>query len=231
MKISINCGHTLTGEGCGAVGYINESDENRIIGNKVIKILKEMGHDVYSSTVDYSSSASNNLNRIVEIANSQNVDLFVSIHFNSFGVASANGTEVYTYKGNQHEEAIRIVKNISDIGFTLRSPITNGVKDGSDLYVVKNTNAKAILIEICFVSNLKDTELYKKNKDNIAIAIAEGITGQKYKMSSNNTSIPEFEEARKLMMDLGVTDGSNPKRNITREEVWTMLKRLYEKMN
>lgn len=38
------------------------------------------------------------------------------------------------------------------------------------------------------------------------------------------------KEARDELMKLGITDGTNPKKQITREEVWTMLYRLYNKI-
>ena len=37
-----------------------------------------------------------------------------------------------------------------------------GVKDGSNLYVIKNTRCTAILIEVCFVDNKQDADLYNK---------------------------------------------------------------------
>ena len=41
MKIGINCGHTVSGQpGCGAVGFINESDETRKVGYKLMEYLK-----------------------------------------------------------------------------------------------------------------------------------------------------------------------------------------------
>ena len=41
MKIGVNCGHTVSGQpGCGAVGFINESDETRKVGYKLMEYLK-----------------------------------------------------------------------------------------------------------------------------------------------------------------------------------------------
>lgn len=36
MKICVVAGHTSTGKGTGAVGYINESTENRVVAKKVV---------------------------------------------------------------------------------------------------------------------------------------------------------------------------------------------------
>jgi N-acetylmuramoyl-L-alanine amidase len=62
------------------------------------------------------------------------------------------------------QEAVAICNNISALGFKNR-----GVKDGSDLYVIKKTKAQAILIECCFVDSKTDTSKYNAYK------IAESI--------------------------------------------------------
>ena len=46
MKILISAGHTLTGKGTGAVGFINESQENRVLAKFVVEYLKKLGHEV-----------------------------------------------------------------------------------------------------------------------------------------------------------------------------------------
>ena len=42
MNICIVAGHTTTGKGTGAVGYINESTENRILAKKVTEYIKKL---------------------------------------------------------------------------------------------------------------------------------------------------------------------------------------------
>ena len=80
----------------GAVGFLNESNETRRVGYKVMEYLRAKGVTVVDCTDDYSSTVSGNLKKIVDKANAQPLDLFVSIHFNSGG---GRGTEVYTYNG------------------------------------------------------------------------------------------------------------------------------------
>ena len=41
MRLLICSGHTLQGVGSGAIGYINESKENRELSNIVVKYLKK----------------------------------------------------------------------------------------------------------------------------------------------------------------------------------------------
>lgn len=107
MKIGINCGHTLTGQpGCGAIGFIDESVEVRRVGKSLMSLLRRSGHTVIDCTNDYASSTSENLSKIVSMANAQTLDLFVSIHFNSGGGHPAMreyGTEEYEYLGTGSE--------------------------------------------------------------------------------------------------------------------------------
>lgn len=65
-------------------------------------------------TNDYAPTVSSNLRQIVDMANSQTLDLFVSIHFNSGG---GQGTEVWTYGGKKFDEATNTCKAISELGF------------------------------------------------------------------------------------------------------------------
>ena len=53
MIINVHAGHNPDGKvGCGAVGIVRESTENRNVKNEVIRQLKALGHTVYDCTVD-----------------------------------------------------------------------------------------------------------------------------------------------------------------------------------
>ena len=141
MRIGINCGHTVSRQpGCGAVGFIDESVETREVGMRVMSLLRQAGHTVVDCTNDYAPSTSSNLSQIVGLANKQPLDLFISIHFNAGG---GQGTEVFTYGGEKHAEAVRVCNALNKFGF-----VNRGIKDGSNLYVVRRSDAKAILIEV-----------------------------------------------------------------------------------
>ena len=149
MKIVVNAGHTKFDKGTGAVGTLVESVETRKIAYELMKQLADSKHEVIPAVFDRSE---NNLKEAVNVANENNADLFISIHLNG---GPGNGTEVYTWKGNKTSRAVMVCKNISHLGFANR-----GVKDGSHLYVIKNTKCEAMLIEVCFVANEIDYSLY-----------------------------------------------------------------------
>lgn len=168
IKIAINAGHTKTGAGTGANGYINESEETRKIVRALIPLLKNKGFEVVDATIDTAASQSEYLKKAVRVANNSKADLFVSVHLNA---GKGRGSEVLTWKGKKVKQAVNICKKLEEKGFKNR-----GIKDGSGLYVIKKTNMTAILVEVCFVDNLLDIALYKKvGVAGIAKAIADGI--------------------------------------------------------
>ena len=182
MKIGVNCGHTKVAPGTGAVGFLNESIETRNIGYKVMEKLKALGHEVVDCTINKASSTNAYLERAVELANNTTLDWFVSIHLNAGG---GRGVEVYTYEGRQYEDAVAVCKNIEKLGFKNR-----GVKAGTGLYVIRKTKAKSMLIEVCFVDNQSDADLYKKvGVDAIAQAIVEGILVNAPKSPVNDSKV------------------------------------------
>ena len=180
MKIGIDFGHTLSGEGTGAVGCgYKEQDLTRSLGKEVVNYLEKEGHKVYNCTVDKASTNSLQLKGRVDKANKESLDLFVSIHFNAcvndiIGNGKTTGTEVlvYSLSGKSTEYAKRVCENISKLGFKNR-----GVKS-SNAYVLKNTKAPAMLIETCFIDDKDDMDIYLKSPKLVAKAIAEGIIGK-----------------------------------------------------
>ena len=193
MRIGINPGHTVSGTtGCGAVGYIDESKEVRKVGRVLIDMLRKCGHTVVDCTNDYAPTVSSNLSQIVSIANSQPLDLFVSIHFNSGG---GKGCEVFTYGGKSFEQADNVCRNMEKLGF-----INRGIKDGSNLYVVRKSDAKAMLVEVCFVDTKQDVDLYNKiGPERIAKAIYSAIVGDN--AESEELSMAQYEELKKMIED------------------------------
>lgn len=151
MKIVINAGHTKLGPGTGASGQLNESQETRKIAYELMKLLVNTNHEVIPAVFDRSS---NNLKEAVAAANNNNADLFLSVHLNAGG---GTGCECYTWKQQQVKQAVNICKELNKLGFKNR-----GVKDGSGLYVIKKTKCTAVLVEVCFIDNKQDADLYKQ---------------------------------------------------------------------
>ncbi|MGX8125672.1 N-acetylmuramoyl-L-alanine amidase [Clostridioides difficile] len=168
MKIAIVPGHTLTGKGTGAVGYIDEGKENRILTDLIVKWLKQGEATVYTGKVDKSN---NYLSEQCQIANKQDIDLAVQIHFNANSTTlNPMGTETI-YKTNNGKVYANIVNEKLATVFKNRGAKT----DVRGLYWLSHTKAPAILIEVCFVDSKADTDYYIRHKDIVAKLIAEGI--------------------------------------------------------
>ena len=167
MKIGVNDGHTLSGAGTGAVGVIKEGEHTRLVGEEVRRLLKEKGIAVFNCTVDYAETTNESLSLVVQQANREDLDWFISIHFNAGG---GKGVEVYTYEGRQYKDAIDVCNNIAALGFNNR-----GVKAGTGLYVIRKTIAKSMLIEVCFVDTEDANKYLEVGYKAIAKAIVDAL--------------------------------------------------------
>ena len=166
MKICVVAGHTSTGKGTGAVGYINESTENRVVAKKVVEYLNQAGHEAVYGEINKSDTY---LAEQVAIANKSKYDLVVQIHFNAGG---GTGTETLYKTTSGKKYAEQVTKSLGKM-YKQR-----GAKSRTDLYWLNKTSSPAILVETCFVDSKVDTDKYLSNKAYTAKLIAEGIIGQ-----------------------------------------------------
>ena len=170
MNICIVAGHTTTGKGTGAVGYITESDENRILGKKVTEYIKKAGHNCDYYEINKSDTY---LKDQTNFANKKVYDAVIQIHFNANkNTLSPMGTETL-YKSAKGKAIAERVTNKLGLLYKQR-----GVKLRTDLHWLNATKYPAILIETCFVDSKADTDKYISNKDATAKLIAEGIIGK-----------------------------------------------------
>ena len=208
MKVAIRAGHTFSVPG--SKGILDETKENRNIKDSIIKYLKIAKIDVVDLTPsDYYKTVGEELAYGVNKANELKVDLFVSCHFNKAynKYDGAIGSEVLTYNDN-FIEAKRVVDNLGKLGFKNR-----GIKNNKNLYELKHTIMKAMIIEVCFVEAVKDVQLYKAlGYDKIGKNIAEGLIGKEIVLEENKSNISitkplwqesiSGEEVKKLQLEL-----------------------------
>lgn len=178
---NIHAGHNPSGKiACGASDLLDESRENRKICNEVVRLLREKGHKVYNCTVNNGTSQNDVLKKICTKCNKRKAALDVSIHFNAGrkdkkGDKKVAGTEIWCTRaeGIKKTAGNRILKNMKKLGFTNR-----GIKTTGNLHYLNHTINKAILIEVCFVDDRDDYNLYKKvGYKKIAKAIVDGMIG------------------------------------------------------
>jgi N-acetylmuramoyl-L-alanine amidase len=115
------------------------------------------------------------LNERGNIENRQSYDYFISFHCNAFKPEQAKGVETYTYL-NPGAKAKGLAEKIQtalvNIGFTNR-----GVK-AANFHVLRETKAPAVLVEVEFIGNTEDNQLFDNKRDEIVVAIAGAILEQ-----------------------------------------------------
>lgn len=175
MKVFINPGHAPGGHpDPGAVNEetgLRECDVAFTVGKAVEKYLNAAG-------VETELLQSDSLYEICEAANASDSDIFVSIHCNAAEAEEANGTETWacagSYRGSMLASCIQnqIVNALdtTDRGVKTATPGVNG------LYVLTHTDMPAVLVELAFITNDKDCRMLIDQQDELARAIARGVT-------------------------------------------------------
>lgn len=160
------------GEDVGAIGYSKKYEKDLVfdIANQLKMALEKEGYTVILTRADDSYVS---LEDRVQIANGTNAFAFVSIHANSFANSSAEGLEVFTFYGSNHE----LAQNVLDSILKQTGQVNRKVKEAG-LYVIKNTLMPAILIETGFISNPREEAFLwdQENQKDIVRGIVEGIT-------------------------------------------------------
>jgi N-acetylmuramoyl-L-alanine amidase len=174
MKIAISSGHSTKCRGAAGPEPwgLDEVDEAIKIMPEIAKNLEALGHQVETFTDTTSTDQNTNLNRIVNWHNDEAFDgdghdLDCSIHLNAYIVKKEPmGCEVCYL--TQEDLATRLSAAISNAS----GLINRGPKKRTDLFVLNNTIAPAVLLELCFVDSQTDCFLYRKYWSEIARAIA-----------------------------------------------------------
>lgn len=168
-RVMIDAGHGGYDNGATYKGR-REKDDTLRLALAVGNILANDGFDVtYTRTTDIYQ----NPNEKAKLANEEGVDLFISLHRNFSPVPNTySGVETLIYnKGDIKEElGEEINEELEEIGFH-----DLGVNVRKNLAVLKRTKMPAALIEVGFINSDRDNELFDKEFDKIAEAIADGI--------------------------------------------------------
>ena len=173
------------GHGGGDPGKIGihgelEKDINLVIGLMLMEKLEEQGFEVLMTRDTdkglYSDSAKNkkreDLMERVRIANESNVDLVISIHQNSYTQEKVKGAQVFYYGGSVEGE--QLAGHIQDSLVEIADPENKRlIKENTDYYLLKNSNATAVIVECGFLSN--GNEAGKLTQEEYQNKIAEGI--------------------------------------------------------
>ena len=153
---------------------LKEKDVNLSVSLLVIELLKAHGMDVVATrTTDIYLS----LKERSDMLNNEKVDLVVSIHVNRVADPAANYVANFIIaRGGQAEKAAKIIQEELRAATGWPGPAS---KDGvivSNLHMVRETKAPAVIVEMGFISNPEqEKQLKAKFHKVLATAIARGI--------------------------------------------------------
>lgn len=168
MKVFINPGHAPNGNpDPGACGFgLRESDVAMCVGSLLEYYLRVAG-------LETRMLQSDSLEEVVATSDYFGADIFVSIHCNAFD-GTAHGTETLIYAAGG--EAEKLAKCVQSQLIDALGTANRGIKERPGLYVLNSTAAPAILVETAFIDNRQDNELLANETEDIARAIARGVT-------------------------------------------------------
>lgn len=150
MIIVINPGHYVGSENyepgaCNAALGLKEVDINIAVAQKLQALLEDAGHEV-------AYVHCGELYEITAASNEAGADLFVSIHCNSAANEEATGTETFYFAASRKGRSLAALINAELVGLGLED---RGTKSNG-LYVTRNTDAVAVLVELGFLSNMDE---------------------------------------------------------------------------
>jgi N-acetylmuramoyl-L-alanine amidase len=136
-------------------------------------LLADCGHTIYRNCPTWT------LSQAVANSNKYKPDIHIALHSNTFN-KTARGCEIWCHKfGGKGEKLARsIYKYLSPLSPVEDRGIKEGYNrygDGHPLYETAHTTAPAVLIEVGFHDNIQDVEWLTDCKEDIAIAIMNGI--------------------------------------------------------
>lgn len=144
--------------------------------NDVLSLGRAVAAEVrrHGVTVDETrtSDATVSLQARSNFENRDTYDYFISFHRNAFQPEQARGAETYTYL-NAGEKAKELAESIQAslviLGFRDR-----GIKE-ANFHVLRETKAPAVLVEVGFIDNSEDNNLFDVKRDSIIKGLAKAI--------------------------------------------------------
>lgn len=167
--IILDAGHGGFDNGASYQGR-KEKDDNLRLTLAVGEKLEEAGYNVlYTRTEDRYDSPFEK----AQIANRSGADYFISFHRNSaVNPNTYSGTQALVYEAGTEAERLgkTINQELVDFGFN-----DLGVVERPGLVVLKRTQMPAVLMEVGFINNDKDNQMFDERFDEMVNAIVTGV--------------------------------------------------------
>jgi N-acetylmuramoyl-L-alanine amidase len=184
QTIVIDAGHG--GRDPGKVGVNNEleKDINLSVALKLKSLLEQNDYNVIMTRSDdtglYSEGDSNkkvsDMRKRVDIINSSNAALAISIHQNSFTTEEIKGSQFFYYSvSDEGKEYANILQN--QLKKTLNDGNKRQAKGNDAYYMLKKTQIPIVIVECGYLSNNNEAQLLSSDayQEKMAWAIHLGI--------------------------------------------------------
>lgn len=129
--------------------YSEESDIALKVATQFANELKFLGAKVIMTRTGDTYPT---LGERCRIANTNNVDVFVSIHCNSFSPSSQGVETLFNPKSKEGKRLAGLMQQ----ELVATRAVTRGIKERNDLYVLNGTKMPAVLVEVGFLSNVAE---------------------------------------------------------------------------
>lgn len=174
--VVIDAGHGGSAPGATKQGVM-EKDIDLAITLELREILQEKCKNIgvyYTRTDDGNPT----FDQRVQLANLSDADLFVSIHNNSLGngrMSDTNGTQVMYDEAS--EQSLKFAGICLEEVTAATGSKNRGLIEGDSIYIIRNSNVPAALIEVGFMTNQRELELLqtKEYQRKTAIGIYHAI--------------------------------------------------------
>jgi N-acetylmuramoyl-L-alanine amidase len=184
ITIAIDAGHGGIDPGKVGINDALEKDINLAIALKLERNLSQNGINVVMTRTDddglYEESDTNkkvtDMKKRLEIIESANPLLAVSIHQNSYPEPSVSGVQVFYYKDSiKSKEAATIMQ--AQMIKTLKPEKQREAKDNSSYYLLKKTSVPIMIVECAFMSNPTEADLLTQEnyQEKVAWAVYLGV--------------------------------------------------------
>lgn len=172
--VVIDAGHGGEDAGCSRDG-IEEKDINLSIAVKIKEQLNVLGYDVLMTR---EGDEKVSLEERVKTANENGASLYISIHQNACEEESSDvhGIETY-YSAGKEDDSKRLAQLVQQQLTDNTDARDREILANEDLYVIRQTNMPACLVETGFLSNRKERELLVDNdyQEQLAASIVSGV--------------------------------------------------------
>jgi N-acetylmuramoyl-L-alanine amidase len=174
---------SLIGGAVSSDGLVSEEEINLKIVLKIQELLEESGSTVILTRSDENgifdldeesikNKKTSDLKNRVDIANTLDADIFVSIHLNKLDIEDVHGWQTF-YQENSEESKILAGLIQNNLNYSIQKENKREILSLTNKYIMDNSKIPTVTVECGFLSNEQET--IDLQKDDYQEKIAWGI--------------------------------------------------------